>query len=55
MTGDPRPLRVTGGPFRGRTGHRVCRVSDIVFVRVDDLGGRPGVIEVNEDNVELLG
>jgi hypothetical protein len=48
---DPR-VRVIHGPYRGRSGIRVCRDSDTVFVRVDDLGGRPGVIEVNENHLE---
>lgn len=48
----PARVRVTAGPHRGWDGTFTCRASDIVFVRVDNLGGRPGVIEVNESHVE---
>lgn len=47
------PVKVTGGPYAGRPGRRVCRCSDIVFVCLHTDNGLD-VVEVPERQVEFL-
>lgn len=47
------PVRITGGPYRGRRGHYATFSSDRVYIRILDANG-PDLVEVDERNIEWL-